>query len=299
MRSPGCYSAAPVGKVVILGCGYVGWVLTRRLIARGDPVRATTTTEAKLSQLTALGADPKHLRLDDPRAIRAAVDGAEVIVHLAPPSSDRSAREVVASIVEHARSVRAYIYGSTTGAFGQHDDEAWVDERTPPRNPTPRGQARLDYEKALADAGLPLRVVRIAGIYGPGRTLRESLERDALLLFKGQPPTSRIHVEDLSRIIEALMEDGAPPLVVACDELPATTVDVARYTAELLGRSPPEPVSLEDARRVLSPQALEMRLGGHRCRSVVREGLIGGLVHPTYREGVRASLEAEGALVSR
>src|SRR5262252_9154086 len=86
---------AGVGRVVILGCGYVGWVLTRRLIARGDPVRATTTTEAKLTQLTALGAEPVHLRLDEPAAFQAAMKDAEVIIHLAPPLPKTHARDVV------------------------------------------------------------------------------------------------------------------------------------------------------------------------------------------------------------
>jgi nucleoside-diphosphate-sugar epimerase len=175
----------------------------------------------------------------------------------------------------------------------------WVDELTKPVHLTPRGQARLDYESGLRDQGLPVRVLRIAGIYGPGRTLREQIERDALILFEGQPPTSRIHVEDLVRLIEAMMEPKAPELAVACDELPATTTEIARYTCSLLGRMPPEPVQVEDARRVLSPQALEMRLGGHRCRSLVRERLIGKLTYPTYLEGIPASLEAEGALIRR
>src|SRR5262249_32298125 len=134
---------------------------------------------------------------------------------------------------------------------------------------------------------------------GPGRTLRDQIERDALILFQGQPATSRIHVEDLVRLIEAMMESRAPKLAVACDELPATTTEVARFTCELLGRKPPEPVLLEDAKRVLSPQALEMRLGGHRCRSLVRERLIGKLTYPTFREGIPASLEAEGALLKK
>jgi nucleoside-diphosphate-sugar epimerase len=290
---------AALGKIVILGCGYVGWVLARRLIARGDPVRATTTTEAKLTQLAALGADPLLLRQDVPEAFAKAMQDAEVVVHLAPPASNVSA----SAMAKHIRAscdqgLRAYVYGSTTAAFGQPEDPSmWVDEMTKPVHLTPRGQARLDYESALREAGLPVRVLRIAGIYGPGRTLREQIERDALILFEGQPPTSRIHVEDLVRMIEAMMESRAPELAVACDELPATTTEVARFTCELLGRKPPEPVQLEDAKRVLSPQALEMRLGGHRCRSLVRERMIGRLTYPTFKEGVRASLEAEGALI--
>ena len=93
-----------------------------------------------------------------------------------------------------------------------------------------------------------------------------------------------------------MSEPGAPPLAIGCDEEPAETIEVARYTCALLKKKLPDPVSIEDAKRVLSPAALEMRLGGRRCRSLVREKLIGALEYPTYREGVRASLVAEGSL---
>jgi nucleoside-diphosphate-sugar epimerase len=292
---------SPMGKIVILGCGYVGWVLARRLIARGDPVRATTTTEAKLTELTALGAEPLLLKKDSPDAFKRALESATAVIHLAPPIEGQNAKSIVQSIKQAAGSdLRAYVYGSSTAAFGQlADPNAWVDEETTPKNVSPHGQQRLDFEKALLDSGLPVRVLRIAGIYGPGRTLREQIERDALILFQGQPPTSRIHVEDLVRLLEAMLGDRVPKLVVACDEEPATTLDVARFTCDLLGRQPPEPVLLEDAKRVLSKKALEMRLGGHKCRSLYRERLIGALAYPTYREGVRQSLEAEGALPKR
>jgi nucleoside-diphosphate-sugar epimerase len=108
--------------------------------------------------------------------------------------------------------------------------------------------------------------------------------------------TSRIHVEDLARILEAMIDRSAPPLVLACDERPATTLDVARYTASLTGLELPEPVSIDDAKRVLSPAAIEMRLSGRRCRSLLRAEMIGALTFPTYIEGVRASLAAEGRL---
>jgi nucleoside-diphosphate-sugar epimerase len=282
-------------KTVILGCGYTGRALTRRLIARGDPVRATTTTEAKLSNLASLGAEPVLLRADKPETFSRALSDAEVIIHLAPPP-EGIALEVAAIAQAVGPRLRALVYGSTTGAFGEHEDGAWVDESTPPRKVGKKGQARLDYERALRDHGLPLRVVRIAGIYGPGRTLRESIEREALVLFEGGPPTSRIHVEDLARLLLAMSEPGAPPLAIGCDEEPAETIEVARYTCSLLKKQMPDPISIDDAKRVLSPAALEMRLGGRRCRSLVREKLIGALEYPTYREGVRASLVAEGAL---
>jgi nucleoside-diphosphate-sugar epimerase len=286
-----------MGKVVILGCGYAGKTLARLLLANGESVRATTTTESKIVTLRSLGTEAAVL---DPKRIdtyASALKEARAVVHLAPPPP----REGIDAEVERiARSIgskiEAYVYGSTTGVFGNQDD-TWVDEMTPPREPAERGLVRLEYERALAKAGLPLRVVRIAGIYGPGRTLRDSLRKESLLLFEGGPATSRIHVEDLARLLEAMLQPKAPPLAIACDELPAPTLDVANYTCELLGIRPPAPIALEDAKRVLSPAAIEMRLGGRRCRSLVREKLIGALAYPTYREGVKASLIAEGALL--
>lgn len=300
-------------RVAIIGCGYTGRVLTRRLVASGREVLATTTTGANLAHVKALGAEPVLLRADDPvESLARGMRGADAVVYLAPPPSkqDAGAKADINTIAGNLAdacpdTVRSFVYGSTSGVFGQRsspsgvdprDEIAWVDERTPIGLPNPRGQRRLDTEQALARAGLPLKVARIVGIYGPGRTLRSALERESLILFAGAPVTSRIHVQDLARILEAMTAPDSPDLVVACDDGPATTLDVARYTAELLGTSAPEPIPIEDARRLMSPIALQMRLGGHRCRSIHRADLIGALEHPTYREGVRASLQAEGAI---
>lgn len=285
-------------NIVVFGCGYVGRVLARSLISRGNPVRATTTTEANLRSLTALGADPVLLKQGDPDTYAGALKDAEAVIHLAPPGADDIAEQTKRLAAACGDKLRVYLYGSTTGTFGAHGSD-WVDESTPSRDVGTRGQRRLDFERGLKEAGLPLRTIRIAGIYGPGRTMRASLERDALILFEGGPATSRIHVEDLVRLIEAMLEDDAPPLAVACDEAPTPTLEVARYVCSLLGREPPAPISIEDAKRVLSPTAIEMRLGGRRCRSLVRERLIGALKYPTYREGMRASLEDEGVVVER
>lgn len=286
--------------MVILGCGYVGRMLTRRLIERGDPVRATTTTEAKLSSLGALGAEPVHLRLDEASVFFRALEGAETIIHLAPPIKGTNVRAVVNRIKAAVHgTLRAYVYGSTTAVFGTRSDpNEWVDESSDPGTLSDRAKERLEYEEELAAAGFPLRVLRIAGIYGPGRTMREQIERDAMILFRGASYTSRIHVEDLVRLIEGAIGVEWPRMMIACDDHPAPTTEVAQYTCSLLGRTAPEPIEIEDAKRVLSPLALEMRTGGHRCRSLFRERLIGKLLYPSYREGVRASLLDEGVAVA-
>lgn len=284
-------------NVAILGCGYAGRILARRLVERGNPVKATTTTETQLSSLAALGAEPLLVRTDRPESLGRLMANVESVVYLAPPGGQEPKALAERIAAACPSTLKSFIYGSSTGVYGKSEDpSAWVDESTPPRDPHEQGEARLAMEQALAATGLPLKIVRIAGIYGPGRTLRDALRKDQLILFEGGPQTSRIHVEDLARILEAMIPAAAPPLVLACDEEPAETLTVARYTADLLGLKPPDPIALEDARRIMSPRAIEMRLGGHRCRSLVRAKLIGALEFPTYREGVRHSLEAEGSL---
>ncbi len=289
-------------RIAVIGCGYTGRVLLRRLVSRGDPVRATTTTEARLSQLASLGAEPRVVRSDRPESLGRTLDGVEAIIYLAPPAAEQAPDELARTLANACpSSLKVLLYGSSTAVYGQGTPgtdagETWVDERTPPAPTHERGAQRLAVERALYASGLPLRVLRIAGIYGPGRTLADAMRRHELLVFEGGPATSRIHVEDLAHIMEAMLEPGAPRLAIACDERPAETLEVARYTAELLGLPPPTPIPFEDAQRLMSKRALEMRLGGHRCRSLIRERLIGRLKYPTYREGVPAALRDEGAL---
>jgi nucleoside-diphosphate-sugar epimerase len=284
-------------RVTILGCGYSGERLLGRLVARGDQVRATTTTPSRRDALAALGAEALLLDLDDPDApLAAAIGDAEAVVLLAPPSPRAPVEDVAARLAAAAGpALQALVYGSTTGAFGAPPSpDAWIDETTAPGPLAARGARRAAAEAALLATGLPLRVLRIAGIYGPGRTLVGPLASGELLLFHGGPPTSRVHVDDLARLLEALLRPDAPRLVIACDEAPAPTLEVARFTANLTGQPLPRILSLDEARARLSPASIEMRLGGRRCRSLERARLIGPLLHPTFREGVRASLAAEG-----
>ncbi len=281
---------------VILGCGYTGRVLARQLGAQGWTVRGTTTRSEGLPAIEATGAFGRVARLDDVSSLRPALEGADVVFHLAPPPRDgRSDVEWRALQDALPANLDAFVYGSTTGAFGSHGD-AWIDEDTPSVALKERGQRRLDYEQGLAGIVRTLRVVRIAGIYGPGRTIWASLQRPGFVLFEGGPATSRIHVEDLAALLAAMGRSDAPPLAVGCDDLPAPTLEVARFVCRLLGASCPEPVSLVEARARMSPTALELRLGGRRCRSKVRPALIGSLRYPTFKTGMEAALRAEGLL---
>lgn len=279
-----------MARIGLIGCGYTGRRLVPRLVADGHEVVATTTTPGRVSEIKGLGATPAVARLDDAAALRAALEGCTSIVHLAPPDREAPIAPQVETLISALPAgLEAFVYGSTTGAFGQHEPGVWIDESTPSRNLAAWGRMRKEYEEGLAQADLPLRILRIAGIYGPGRSVLEALDR-GMLLFEDGPLTSRVHVEDLARMLRALLAPKAPPLAIACDDEPAPTLEVARHACELAGREMPEVVSLEAAKAQMSPAAAAMRLGGRRCRSIVRAQLIGELLYANYREGLPASL---------
>lgn len=291
IRGPDSLAVVRVG---IIGAGYVGQALAGQLAAAGHEVivarRTVPRTATEHPSIALRSAD-----LDDPESVRAALDGVDRVVHLAPPPRDG---EVEDQAARFARSLPPgcdrVVYGSTTGVYSPPaDPQEWIDEESPVAPAGAGGRARLTYERALMDhCPGPVFRVRIAAIYGPGRTLADRLQKGQLVLFREGPETSRIHRDDLARLFLAMTTAVAPPpLILACDERPATTLEVATFTAERLGWALPEVLSREEAAEVLSARGRELRFNGKRCRSLLRSSLIGALDYPTYREGVAAALE--------
>jgi nucleoside-diphosphate-sugar epimerase len=288
-------------KILVLGCGYVGQRLVPRLLEAGHPVVATTSDRQVAEALQRIGAETTAYRLGSgtPPSAKMFLD-VSAIVHLAPPADQATVAEEVTPLLRACSdSLRAYVYGSSTGAFGSPPSPGtWVDETSPPWPADLRGQRRREYEEGLRDLGVPVRVVRIAGIYGPGRTLARRLREGRFFSIDDGPTvTSRIHVDDLVRIMQAMLAPDVPDRVVAADEVPFSTARVAEFTAELLGLPSPSGVSMDEARDRLHPLAFAMRTAGRRCRSLYRHDLIGDLRYPSFLEGVPASLREEGCVI--
>lgn len=263
--------------IAIFGCGYVGKRLGRRLVAAGHEVWGSARRPASLEEIRAAGIKPFELLASDRARIRELLRRADAALWLVPPDGFV---EVQAEALS-SKPELPLVYVSTSAVYAPVDREAWVDERGAIGPTEARGQARLTYERRFSEANAKLRIVRAAGIYGPGRTLRARLLKAAPWRAEG-PASSRIHVDDLCRLLEASLQPGAPCLVNACDERPCPTLELARFTAEQLGL--PRPQS--------SPEGFSP--AGRKLRSRYRESMIGALKYPSYVEGVPASLAEEG-----
>ena len=196
------------------------------------------------------------------------------------------------------RRLRSIVYLSTVGVYGEHAG-AWVDETTAPRADSIRGQKRLAAENAwrefVAHTGAAVAILRLAGIYGPGRNALVQVARgEARRIAKPGQVFNRIHVADIAQAINAAFANAARGVFNVADDEPSPPGDPIVFAAQLLGREPPPEIPFAEAASSLSPMALSF---WQDCRRVKNDKLkreLGvKLRFPTYREGLRALFAAD------
>jgi nucleoside-diphosphate-sugar epimerase len=273
----------------IIGCGYTGRRVARRLLAAGAPVTATTRDPGALRDLAALGA--KVLRLDagEPGSLEVLRNhltlGARVLLSVPTLRGPHGLCDPTPRIVEALGDAPSrVVYLSTTGVYG---NTRVVDERTPAAPVTERQRLRLDAEQAVMQGPWPSLVLRPAAIYGPGRGVHAAMREGSFQLAgAGSNFVSRIHVEDLAAHAEqALLSDLTGAYPVADDE-PCTSREIAEFCARLLGLPLPE--------SVLEEELSETRRSDRRVDGSAIRRLLGiALRYPSYRQGIPAALREE------
>lgn len=242
-------------KTLIVGCGDIGQRIALRLLQRGIAVRGWTRNEDAFAQSATLGIEMQLIDLDTDTL---EVGPADWIFYCAPPpavgTTDRRLRRFLAALDERPRR---FIYLSTSAVYGDCAGR-WVNEDEPPQPQTDRGRRRLDAEQALEEAAarLPLETVilRVAGIYGPGRLPVERLRSgQPILAVEEAPFSNRVHADDLAdaAVLVAERSPGGAVYNVA-DGAPSSMSDYFLRCAAALHLPPPPQVSLAQARTALS-----------------------------------------------
>ncbi|MGA0561819.1 NAD-dependent epimerase/dehydratase family protein [Ancylobacter sp. VNQ12] len=189
------------------------------------------------------------------------------------------------------------VYLSTIGVYGDSGG-SWIDETAPLASTAPRGRQRIAAEQAwqaLGDAsGRPVAVLRLGGIYGPGRNvLVDVADGSARCVERAGQVFNRIHVDDIADAIHAAGAAGFDGAVNLVDDEPSPSCAPVRFAAGLLGRPAPEAVPFAEAATRMSAMALSFWADNRRVRNDRLHALLGGpLRHPTYREGLAALFAA-------
>jgi nucleoside-diphosphate-sugar epimerase len=275
-----------MARVLIAGCGDVGAELGVRLGEEGHTVwglrRHCDTLPPSLHSLPA--------DLTKPDTLRALPPALDVVFYTAAPSISSAAtyratyvdgiRHLLSALKTQGHALRRFIFTSSTGVYAQASGE-WVDETSPTEPVDYSGSELLVGEQVVLSSAFPATVVRLAGIYGPGRTrLIDSVRQGTAVCTEGLPVyTNRIHRDDCAGVLQHVMQLARPDrLYIGADDEPVDQCEVLRWLALQLGLPPPRTVTATDSHTPLSRS-------NKRCsnRNLVATGYV--FRYPTFREG--------------
>lgn len=277
-----------------IGHGYSAASVVQAL-GEGWRVFATTRSLERAEGFARAGLEPVLWQSDGPdEALAQAVGQATHLITSVPPGTGDPVLAALRGM--EAPKLQWIGYLSAPSVYGDAGD-GWIDENTPCAPGSARGKGRLQAEEewqAFADArGVPVARLRIAGIYGPGRSAIEALrEGRAHRRIKPGQVFNRIHVTDLGRIVAAAAQARAQGVFNLCDGAPGPPQDVVAHAADLLGIAPPPETPFDP--EALSPMARSFYSENKRLRSVrVGPELGVALLYPDYRAGLAAILAAK------
>jgi nucleoside-diphosphate-sugar epimerase len=274
--------------LLTLGHGYAAARVAATLPWR---VLGTTRSADKAAAMRAAGVEPVDWA--DPAAVDAAIAQADhVLVSLPPGPAGEPVLARHGAAFMAARPVWVG-YLSTTGVYGDRRG-GWVDETSALEPVHERGRWRVAAEAAWQATGLPVQVFRLAGIYGPERSVLDRLRAGrARRIVKPGQVFSRVHVEDVARAVVAGMARPGPGVFNVADDEPGPPEDVVAFAAELLGVPVPPAVPFEAAELTEMARSFwgeSKRVSNRR----LKRDLGVTLAYPDYRAGLSAILAAGG-----
>jgi NAD dependent epimerase/dehydratase family len=282
-------------RLFCFGFGYSAQALARRMSARTVSL-AGTRTGVGGEDAAPLGARLAEFKGDAASAeVEGLLAGTTHALVSIPPDLEGDA------VLRHFRGELAGLgdlawvgYLSTVGVYGDWHGQ-WVDETSPTRPISERGLRRVQAERAWRafgkDTGKRVEVFRLAGIYGPGRSVIDTLRAGtARRIVKPGQVFNRIHVDDVAQALAAAIDkDTGHRIYNVGDDEPAPPQDVVAHAAELMGLPVPPEVALEAAG--LTGMAASFWVECKRVSNARIKGALGvELMYPTYREGLRALL---------
>ena len=242
--------------LLIIGCGAVGRRVAALALEQGDSVCTFNRGEAPVP-----GARHFSGTLDDPASLRALPTRGAGVIYLAPPPGggieDTRARNFCASIAA-GEEPEKIVYISTSAVYGDCGGDL-VTEATEPNPQTSRGKRRLHAERFFSawgrERGVAVVILRVTAIYALDRLPVSQLTSGQPVLREEEAhPSNRIHADDLSRIcLAALKRGNNGDIFNVSDGSSSSMTSYFNAAADCLGLPRPVQVTMEEARRVMTP----------------------------------------------
>jgi nucleoside-diphosphate-sugar epimerase len=289
--------------VLIIGCGDIGERVARLERSEGLAVAGLVRSEKSARRLRAAGIQPITVDLDAPASLNNLPVKDAVVYYFAPPPGEGvidPRLETFVSVMTLSNLPKRVVLISTTGVYGDCHGE-WVTEDRPPNPQVDRARRRLAAETTLQawseKSGVPIVILRVPGIYGPGYLPEERLRSGEPVLREDESPFSnRIHADDLAHVCVAAARHVHPSLLYnVSDGHPTTMTDFFFRVADVLGIPRPPAVTFEEARHRLGEGMLSY-LAESKCidNRRMREELGVELMYPDLTAGLTSCFERCG-----
>ncbi len=271
-------------KILIAGCGYLGTALGIELARAGHTVwglrRKADKPPAPIHALTVDLLQPQLLKkIPDPLDIACFMLSPQDHDEAAYRSTYQDALMNLLDCLKKRRPLKRFIFVSSTSVYGQQNGE-WVNENSETHPEHFSGQIMLRSEELVFESGLASTVLRLGGIYGPGRSTLLEHVRSGKAVLRGGPPVyvNRIHRDDAVGILTHVLKLKNPkPVYLGVDHDPAELNTVLTWLADKLN------VTL--AQSAASDPHSRTRQSNKRCMNalILQSGYT--FKHPTFREG--------------
>ena len=241
-------------RMFVFGAGYSGRAIAAKLAGNAGWAGGTSRSGGNFPALEAAGLNPfvfdgVTLTGEIENALQ---DVTHCIQSIAPREEGDPLLEIAGGALKTLMpNLQWAAYLSTVGVYGDHRG-AWVDEGTGCRPVSKRSiwrkKAEDDWLAASRQGGVPVAILRLSGIYGPGRNSFLKVEAGtARRLVKPGQVFNRIHVDDIAGAAAHLCGMSAAGIWNVTDDLPAPPQDVVEYACTLMGVEPPPEIAFETA----------------------------------------------------
>ncbi|MDH5711599.1 MAG: NAD-dependent epimerase/dehydratase family protein [Gammaproteobacteria bacterium] len=284
--------------ITIIGCGYIGKLLARRLQKNNISVSGFVSSGTSMTECRQWNIACDIIDLDKPLAD---IDLTQKrVIYLVPPprsgKTDTRITNFLNAIDKH--TPEKFVLISTTGVYGDCKGE-WIDETRPLNPVADRAYRRADAEQQVQQFcqqyDIPLVILRVAGIYGPGKIPVARIKSGQPIVNEHDSPfTNRVHAHDLVTICEkALLNSTITGIYNVTDGHPGTMYEYFTGVAEALNLPSPPAISLAEARQQLSEGMLSYMAESRRINnSKLLNDFELELQYPTLKHGLEHLVEA-------
>ena len=275
----------PNSKLIIFGGGYCGQKIAN--IGRRVGIEVFCSRRERGS----VGAD--FIFNNDEEVPNKIFEGATHILSCIPPllSGEDPVLNKLKNQLLNAKKLKWVGYLSTTGVYGDTQGK-WVNENTPPKPQQERSIRRFSCEKEWLETNLPIQILRLPGIYGPGRSAFENLlNGTSKMIDKPGQVFSRIHVDDIAGsvlfLINLYAQGKNPSIINIADNLPTNNLEVINFAAKLAKKSLPSTIPFDIAKKTMSPMALSFWQENRKVENKLLCKTLGySLIYPDFKSGL-------------